>query len=90
MPSKPRRRTAQRRKPAPRARSGAGRKALLAIATLFIVFCGAAGATLWLTAGRQPAESAIQADPAAAPAEQLSADERKALDDILRGNAKKP
>ena len=90
MAAKRGRRTPQRRKrAAPPRRSGL--KFLLALGVLFVVFCAAAGGTLWLTAARQPSEPTTSVDATAA-GEGFSAEERKALDDALRnsGGAKSP
>ena len=91
MAAKPRRRAPQRRKPTPVRRRRSGLKILTAIGLLFVVFCAAAGATLWFAAAPQPPELTTGADAPAAD-EGFSADERKALDDLLRdrGGAKSP
>jgi hypothetical protein len=57
-----------------------GLKLLTAVGVLFFVFCAAAGATLWFAAAPQPAPLAGDASGG----EGFSAEERKALEDLLR------
>lgn len=84
MPPKPRRQAAKRRKaPARRRRPRWIVRVILMGGLLLVVFCVAAGTTLWLS--EQMRGGPVPAAPnAASVGERFTAEERKALEQVLK------